>query len=123
VLTGQVDSTAARTSLVECIRAADADHGWELEDAHTRATVQPAIRALHALGLTDERLLSALRVREVAPDGAELRLRERTLPVPQHLRRALRRQRLHAQVIGQRPDDQLLTFDGSVARPSALAWY
>jgi hypothetical protein len=40
-----------------------------------------------------------------------------------HLRRALVRQRLHATVIGQRPDEQLLTYDGSISNPSSLAWY
>jgi uncharacterized protein DUF2442 len=85
--------------------------------------VQSAITALHALGLTDEDFLACLRVRELATDGSELRLRDRTIPVPAHLRRALVGQRLHASVIGQRPNDQLPTFDGSVSRPSALAWH
>jgi hypothetical protein len=85
--------------------------------------VQPAITALHAVGLTDENFLRCLRVRELATDGGDLRLQNRTIPVPVPLRRALVRQRLHAGVIGQRPADQLLTFDGSVSRPSALAWY
>ena len=93
------------------------------EDVHTRATVQPAITALRAVGLTDEDFLRCLRVRELITDGTELRLRDRTVPVPPPLRRALVRQRLHAGVIGQRPGDQLLTFDGSVPTPSALAWY
>jgi hypothetical protein len=58
--------------------------------------VQPAVRALHTLGLTDEEFLACLRVRELTPDGSELRLRDRTIPVASHLRRALARQRLHA---------------------------
>jgi hypothetical protein len=93
------------------------------EDVYTRATVQPAITALHAVGLNDENFLRCLRVRELATDGAALRLRDCTIPIPPSLRRALVRQRVHAAVIGQRPGDQLLTFDGSVSSPSALAWY
>jgi hypothetical protein len=92
-------------------------------DVYTRATVQPAIDALRAVGLTDERVLAKLRIEQLTPDGAELRLRDRTITVPVHLRRALARQRLHATVVGQRPHEQLLTYDGSVPNPSSLAWY
>ena len=96
---------------------------WQLEDAYPRATVQPAIQALHALGLDDEEELAGLRVDALAPDAAELRQAGGTLTVPPHLRRALARQRLHAVIVGQGPEHQLLTFDGSASTPSALHWY
>jgi hypothetical protein len=112
----------ARQTVVE----APAGHGPALrravEDVYARATAQPAITAVHALSLTDEQFLACLHVRELATDTSRLRLRDPTIPVPAHLRRALTGQRLHASVIGQRADDLLLTFDGSVSRPSALAW-
>lgn len=123
VLTGRTSSVAARRTVVQILASLSGAHRRAVEDVYTRATVQPAITALHAVGLTDEEFLRCLRVRELTTDGTELRLRERTIPVPASLRRALVRQRVHAGVIGQRPGDQLLTFDGSVSSPSALAWY
>lgn len=122
LLTGRLSSDEARRQVVASSGPHRPAPRRLVEDVYTRATVQPAIRALHALGLTDEEFLACLRVRELTPDGSELRLRDRTIPVPAHLRRALARQRLHAGVIGQRPGDQLLSYDGSVSRPSALAW-
>jgi hypothetical protein len=123
VLTGRLSSETARQQVTEGLGGLGPARRRAVEDVYTRATVQPAITALHALGLTDDDFLACLRLRELAADGSELRLRDRTIPVPVPLRRALVRQRLHAGVIGQRPGDQLLTFDGSVSRPSALAWY
>jgi hypothetical protein len=123
VLTGRLSSETARRQVVEGLAGLGPAHRRMAEDVYTRATVQPAITALHAVGLTDENFLRCLRVRELTTDGAELRLQNRTIPVPAPLRRALVRQRLHAGVIGPRPGDQLLTFDGAVSRPSALAWY
>ena len=123
VLTGQMSSETARHTVVDGLAELTPGHRRAVEDVYTRATVQPAITALHALGLTDENFLRCLRVRKLATDGSQLRLRDRTIPVPGRLRRALARQRVHAGVIGQRPDDQLLSFDGSVARLAALAWY
>lgn len=123
VLTGRLSSDTARRQVVDGLASLGPARRRQAEDVYTRATVQPAITALHAVGLTDERFLRCLRVRELTTDGAELRLRDRTIPVPASLRRALIRQRVHAGVIGQRPGDQLLTFDGSVSSPSALAWY
>jgi len=98
LLTGQLSSETARQTVVEQVADLSPGHRRAVEDIYTRATVQSAIVAPHALGLGDEKL-------------------------PPRLRRALTRQRLHAGVIGQRPGDQLLTFDGSVSRPSALTWY
>ncbi|SOC47217.1 hypothetical protein SAMN05660748_0693 [Blastococcus aggregatus] len=123
VLSGRTSSDTARRTVVEVLAGLSGAHRRAVEDVYTRATVQPAITALHAVGLNDERFLRCLRVRELTTDGAELHLRDRTISVPAPLRRALVRQRLHAGVIGQRPGDQLLSFDGSVASPSALAWY
>ncbi|MGZ4501973.1 MAG: hypothetical protein ACXVXD_16205 [Nocardioidaceae bacterium] len=123
LVTGRIGSDEARHGILEAARTAGPERRWALEDAHTRATVQPAISALQAVGLTDERALAQLRVEQLTPDGAEVRLTDRTIPVPTHLRRALARQRLYATVIGQRPDEQLLTYDGSRSNPSSLAWY
>jgi hypothetical protein len=106
-----------RRTVVEVLAGLSGAHRRAVEDVYTRATVQPAITALHAVGLTDEKFLRCLRVRELTTDGAELQLHDRTIPVPASLRRALVRQRLHAGVIGQRPGDQLRTFDGSVSSP------
>jgi hypothetical protein len=69
----------------------------------------------------DERALAKLRIEQPTPDGAELRRHDRAIPVP--LPRRAGSQRLHATVVGQRPDDRLLTYDGSVSNPSSLAWY
>lgn len=122
VVTGRLSSDEARQQVVASSGVHHLAPRRLVGDVYTRATVQPAIRALHALGLTDEEFLGCLRIRELTPDGGELRLRDRTVPVPARLRRALARQRLHAGVIGQRPGDQLLSYDGAVSRPSALAW-
>src|SRR3954468_9861309 len=70
----------------------------------------------------DERALAKLRIDQPTPDGAELRRHERPSPCPRTCA-ARCSQRLHATVVGQRPDDQLLTYDGSVSNPSSLAWY
>ena len=123
VLTGRMTSEDARRSVVQGIAGLGPTRRQQLVDTYTRATVQPAINALHAVGITDERQLARLRIEQVTPDGAELQLADRTIAVPAHLGRALSRQRLHATVIGQRPDEQLLTYDGSVSNPSSLAWY
>ncbi|MGY1738361.1 hypothetical protein [Geodermatophilus sp. SYSU D00684] len=86
--------------------------------------MQPAIWALHQLGLTDERRLARAKVRDLAADASELTVPGgSTVPVPPWLRAALLRQRLHTCVVGQRPGDQLFTFDGSATAPSALLWY
>ena len=85
--------------------------------------MQPAITALHAVGLTDEKFLPCLRVSELTTDGAELQLRDRTIPRLSVPAPRAGRQRVHADVIGRRPGDQLLTFDGSVSSPSSLARY
>jgi len=66
--------------------------------------------------------------REAPHRPARPRRRWATAARPDHPRaRALApragSQRLHATVVGQRPDDQLLTYDGSVSNPSSLAWY
>ncbi|MGY1687954.1 hypothetical protein ACI8AK_20420 [Geodermatophilus sp. SYSU D00867] len=65
-----------------------------------------------------------MKVRDLAADASELAVPGgHTVAVPHRLGAALLRQRLHACIVGQRPSDQLLTFDGSPTAPSALLWY
>jgi hypothetical protein len=119
-----LEADRARQAVVEAIREAAPATAWALEDAHTRATVQPAIWALRQLGLTNERQLARVRVRDLVADASQLAVPGgHTVAVPPRLRTALLRQRLHACIVGQRPSDQLLTFDGSATAPSALLWY
>jgi hypothetical protein len=107
--------TASDARRVLADRVKDLDHqaAYQLHDDHGRDTLRLALRALHFMGHDNTATLRRLRVADLAPDGRNLTISGTTVAVPPAYRRALLRQRLHATMLGQHHDDQLLTIDGA----------
>lgn len=114
VALGETFSEVARLDVFTALRAAEPRQRQLLSAAHTRRTVQPAAAALRQAVTPNERLLLKLKVRDVSIDASMVTVGRRVYRLPASSRGPVQRQRLHALLVGQRMDEQLLTYDGNL---------
>jgi hypothetical protein len=123
VSTGWTTSDSARQDVLERMGSAKPVERRQLLVRHMRMTVQPALRVLQDLLGLSELAASQLSVEDVAQDGSSVRIDAVAMAASQAAQAVVLRQRLHALVVGQRLDEQMLAYDGArITLEQAPAW-